>query len=125
MSESEDHPSRETLDTIDVDGHRYPIEIDHAARRFEIRIGEHVAVLPFHIVRSTLSLIHTEVPVALRHKGLADAIAHAALEYARSHSLLVKPYCPFVAAYLRRHPDYRVLVDPEFPLSDANAPTDS
>jgi predicted GNAT family acetyltransferase len=28
--------------------------------------------------------------------------------------LTVKPYCPFVAGYIRRHTEYADLVDPEF-----------
>jgi predicted GNAT family acetyltransferase len=73
-----------------------------------------VAVLRFHIKGSTLSLIHTEVPPALEGKGVASALARAGLDHAREHGMTVKPFCPFVAAYLHRHPEYQPLVDPDF-----------
>jgi predicted GNAT family acetyltransferase len=69
-----------------------------------------MAAIAFRVRGSELSLIHTEVPEALRRKGLADALAHAALEYARTHQLTVRPICPFVSSYIRRHPSYQSLV---------------
>ena len=42
--------------------------------------------------------------------GVAGKLARAALEYAREHNLSVIPRCPFVAAYIRKHPEYQSLV---------------
>jgi len=57
-----------------------------------------------------LQLIHTEVPEALRGKGMASALAQSALEWAREHQVKVDVICPYVAAYLKKHPEYSDLV---------------
>jgi predicted GNAT family acetyltransferase len=103
--------AQEQVGEVVVDGVTYPIRIDFDSSHFEIRAGGEVAFILFRLRGSTLSLIHTEVPPALQRKGLADALAKAALEYARTHSMTVKPICPFVAKYLTRHPEYQNLVD--------------
>jgi len=89
-----------------------PIEIDPDAGRLEVRAGDDVAFTQIRLRDSVLSLIHTEVPPALRGRGIADAMTRAALEYARAYGLSVRPICPFVSAYLRRYPEFQDLVDP-------------
>jgi predicted GNAT family acetyltransferase len=49
------------------------------------------------------------VPREHRGAGLASQLTVRALEYAREHGYRVRPTCPFVAAYLERHPEYRDL----------------
>lgn len=53
---------------------------------------------------------HTFVPPELRGAGRAAALTEHALRYARDHGLKVVPSCPYVASYIRRHPEYRDLV---------------
>jgi predicted GNAT family acetyltransferase len=45
---------------------------------------------------------------------MAGTLAHAALEYARSNKLTVIPVCPYVIAYLAKHPEYQSLVKGRF-----------
>jgi predicted GNAT family acetyltransferase len=100
----------ETIGEVTIDGQPHAVVKNDDADRFEIRIGEYAALLAFHIRGTVLSLNHTEVPSALRGKGLADALARTALEYAQSHRLTVNPYCPFVAKFIQRHQEYQALV---------------
>jgi len=99
------------VDEVVVNGRTRPILLNLGDSRFEIRVDEQVAFLLFRQRGTTLSLIHTEVPLALQHQGLADALARAALQYARGQSLRVKVICPFVAKYLTRHPEFQDLVE--------------
>ena len=101
----------EQIGDVAVSGQTRPIELNVDDSRFEIRMDEGVAFLLFRLRGTKLSLIHTEVPLAWQHQGLADALARAALEYARGHSLRVKVICPFVAKYLARHPEFQDVVD--------------
>jgi predicted GNAT family acetyltransferase len=94
-----------------VGGQSRPIRLNLDDSRFEISIHEQVAFLLFRLRGRKLSLIHTEVPLALQHQGLADALARAALEYARAQSLRVEVICPFVTNYLTRHPEFQDLVE--------------
>jgi predicted GNAT family acetyltransferase len=67
--------------------------------------------LRYNIVGSHIILEHTEVDPALRGRGVAGSLAKAGLEYARANNLTVIPVCPFVIAFLARHPEYQALLD--------------
>lgn len=60
-----------------------------------------------------LVLMHTWVPEGFEGKGIASALAKFALEYAKQHNLKVIVYCPYVNAYLKRHPEYQSLLVPK------------
>jgi uncharacterized protein len=83
---------------------------DPAAHRFEVRTEAGTALLTYLDHGSALELLHTEVPAAAEGHGYAGALAVAALDFARSEGKQVIPTCPFVAAYIKRHPDYQDLV---------------
>ena len=82
--------------------------------RFEASVGGKLALLTFHERHGVLALIHTEVPQELQGRHIGDALATAALDYARANGLTVKPYCQFVAHFIERHPRYADMVDPGF-----------
>lgn len=84
-----------------------------AAGRFEITDSGQLASLSYVVRQGKLYLIHTEVPTALEGRGYGSALARSALDYAEREHLRVVPRCPFVRAYLRRHPEYSVLVEGE------------
>lgn len=87
------------------------IENNEAARRFEARFPEGLAQLRYRYDREgRLVLIHTEVPPALGGRGIAGLLAKTALEFAQAKQLSIVPECPFVKAYLQRHPEYQGLV---------------
>jgi predicted GNAT family acetyltransferase len=52
--------------------------------------------------------------IAIRHEprggGIASHLTTHALDYARERGLKIVPSCPFVAAYIARHPEYRDLL---------------
>ena len=75
--------------------------------RFEIVRDGLVSVLQYRRRANDIVLIHTEVPEALRGQGIASLLARAALTAARAEGLAVVVVCPFVRAYLRRHPEMR------------------
>ena len=78
--------------------------------RFELERDGHVAYLEYNLAGKVLQLIHTEVPEAMRGKGVASTLAESALQWAREHGVKVDVICPYVAAYLKRHPEYSDLV---------------
>ena len=83
-----------------------PVIDNQAERQFELHADGGVSVLTYRITGDRIRLIHTEVPRALRGRGYADLLAHAALERAAREHLRVVPLCPFVKGYLDRHPEY-------------------
>ena len=79
-------------------------------RRFELPVGEHVAFVEYWRVGKRLHLMHTEVPAALQGRGAGSRLIQAVLERARAEGAEIVPNCPFVKAYLAKHPEYQPLV---------------
>ena len=69
-----------------------------------------VAAAYYHRRDGAIALTHTEVPPSLEGHGIGSALARFALDDARRRALVVLPYCPFIAAFLRRHTEYLDLV---------------
>lgn len=91
-------------------GKRKPSSQQVTSGRFELEHEGQVGHLEYNLAGNVLQLIHTEVPEALRGKGLASELAKSALEWAREHQVKVDVVCPSVAAYLKKHPEYADLV---------------
>ncbi len=85
---------------------------DHTdARRFELRAdGEVVGFIDYRLAGEVITLVHTEVDPAHSGQGHAATLARGALDDARARGLTVVPSCPFVAAYIDKHPAYADLV---------------
>lgn len=59
-----------------------------------------------------LRLLHTEVPASEREKGVGSEVVRAILDEIRATTeARVEPLCPFVRAWLTRHPDYADLAE--------------
>jgi predicted GNAT family acetyltransferase len=84
---------------------RNPVTHNEAKGQFEIALGSESAVLQYHRTPDSITLIHTEVPEPWRGRGLGDQLIRAALDYAHFNQLKVVPVCPFVKAYLKKHPE--------------------
>jgi len=78
--------------------------------RFEVASGALLSKLEYRLGRTTIALVHTEVPEELQGQGIGSSLVRGALAHAREAGLKVLPYCPFVAAYLERHPEYSDIV---------------
>ena len=74
------------------------------AQRFELTDGGERAFAAYRLHDGTIVFTHTEVPPARKGRGIGSALARAALEYARAEGFAVVPLCPFMASYIRRHP---------------------
>lgn len=78
--------------------------------RFEVVNGSQISKLDYRLGRDTIALVHTEVPEELSGQGIGSALVSNALQHARDNELVVLPYCPFVAAYISRHPEWADVV---------------
>ena len=80
-------------------------------RRFEATVdGELAGFLVYREKKGLLALIHTEVEERFEGRGLGGRLARFALDQARAKGLQVLPFCPFVNAWMKRHPEYVDLV---------------
>ncbi len=87
-------------------------EVQHSAAhsRYEVTIDGQRSLIQYRMRGDTIVFLHTEVPPALEGRGIAGHMARFALDDARARGLSVVPQCPFVASYIRRHPEYQDLV---------------
>ncbi|PHI20449.1 GNAT family N-acetyltransferase [Lewinellaceae bacterium SD302] len=80
-------------------------------KRFETTVDGHLGVVEYKRLGDKIALIHTGVPDEIGGRGIASQLAKYALDFARDNSLKVLPYCPFIARYIKEHPEYEDLVD--------------
>ena len=74
--------------------------------RYEIlRDGELLGEILYRTRPGAVVLVHTEVEPSAEGQGVGGRLVAGALEDIRSRGLRVVPVCPFVAAYIRRHPE--------------------
>jgi predicted GNAT family acetyltransferase len=81
-----------------------------AAGRYETEVEGEPAFVAYMLTGQNITFTHTEVPERLEGRGIASELARFVLEDARARGLEVIPLCPFISAYIRRHPAYRPLV---------------
>lgn len=80
---------------------------DRVGQRYEARIGGRVVGhTEYRRVSGRLIFVHTEVDPAMEGKGIGGRLAAGALDDVRAQGLRFSVKCPFIAAYLRRHPEY-------------------
>ncbi|MBL3686156.1 pirin [Leucobacter zeae] len=101
------HPQEDTVtdtpaETITVrhepDSHRFAVYVDDALAGFtEYRERQGGSVFDF---------VHTEVDPAFGGRGLGGTLVSRALAETTGLGKTIVPHCPFVAAWLRKHPEF-------------------
>jgi predicted GNAT family acetyltransferase len=89
-----------------------------AELRYEaVANGELLGEIRYRTEPGVVVLVHTEVAPSAEGIGIGSRLVEEALDDIRARGLHVVPLCPFVAAYIRRHPDHADLVgtDPATP----------
>ena len=87
--------------------HAEPTVLDVAeSSRFEIHVDGRLAGFAEYRMKSPQLIVftHTEIDDAFEGRGLGSTLVRAALDAARDRGLAVRPDCPFVRAYIARHP---------------------
>lgn len=77
-----------------------------AHSRYELDTEHGIAVAVYSVQGDQAIFTHTEVPSAEEGKGIATRLVRAALDDTRQRGLKIVPACSFVAAFMRRHPEY-------------------
>lgn len=85
------------------DDHRFEIQVDGAAAGFAV----------YHVRGGRYFFVHTEIDEAYGGRGLGSSLARGALDAVRERGAKVLPLCPFIGAWIDKHPDYADLVDAE------------
>ena len=78
--------------------------------RFELTVEGQRAEAYYTLEGKGLTVTHTDVPQVLSGRDVGARLIKGALDQARTRGLKVKATCPFVSAYLGKHPEYGDLV---------------
>ena len=85
-----------------------PVQVVHdaIAREFFTEVAGSRPVLQYHLANGLMTIVHTGVPPALSHRGIAAELTRTALEFARAQGWKVEPSCSFARAYMAKHGEY-------------------
>jgi uncharacterized protein len=76
-------------------------------RRFEALVGDRVAgFITYRSTEETVDLQHTVVRPEYEGQGVGSLLVRTTLEQIRDAGKRLIPTCPFVQAYLERHPEW-------------------
>ncbi|HEX9929294.1 MAG TPA: GNAT family N-acetyltransferase [Pyrinomonadaceae bacterium] len=78
--------------------------------RFEIDLDGKTALIDYSEQNGVVAMTHTEVPQEFEGKGVGSKLVKGALDLVKNENKRIRPLCTFVAAYIKRHPEYESLV---------------
>jgi uncharacterized protein len=80
--------------------------------RFELPLENEAAVAYYQVADDgKIELTHTEVPSHLKGQGIGSKLAQGVFEILRARGAKVAVRCPFMTAYVDRHPEYAQLLN--------------
>jgi predicted GNAT family acetyltransferase len=99
----------ETVDDVRVVDNR-------SEHRYEARLGERVVGFSeYRPAGQRLIFTHTIVDPEFEGRGIGSQLAAEALDDVRRRGMTLTAHCPFISAYLERHPEYADLIAPKPP----------
>lgn len=91
-----------------------PLHKNEDKKRFEIEVNKHFAFIEYRENQHQISLIHTEAEPELAGIGAAAAVVEKTLTYIQESGKKLLPFCPYVFAYIKKHPEWKSIVDKSF-----------
>jgi len=79
-------------------------------KRYEFLLPEHTPRIEYIRTKDKIYLTHTEVPLELGGQGIGSELVRQVLGDIKKKDLTLIPLCPFVAGYIKEHPQWRQLV---------------
>lgn len=87
------------------------VVVNEDAGRYEIQVdGETAGFSQFRVKGTVATFPHTEISPEYEGQGLASTLIRHALDDMRARGMTVVPRCPFVRAFIEKHPEYQDLV---------------
>ena len=85
--------------------------VDNRERhRFELEVEGVIAFASYEREDGIVTFTHTIVPAKLQGRGIGSKLIKGALAVVRAEGLKVAPECPFVRAYIEKHPEQQDLL---------------
>jgi predicted GNAT family acetyltransferase len=83
---------------------------NRSEQEFELIVDGARAVAAYQLEGERIVFTHTVVPEEIEGRGVGGKLVRGALDLVRDRGLKVVPQCPFVAAWIGKHPEYRDLL---------------
>lgn len=98
----------------DSEGHVLSVIHRPERNRYELHDNDNTIGYSIYGRRPNHQIVftHTEVDAAYAGQGLGAQLTRFALDDVRASGGRIVPLCPYVTAYLRKHPEYADIVDP-------------
>ena len=87
-----------------------PVRNNTALGRFEQDVGGGVSFATYRLSPRAITIMHTEVPAAMRGSGVGSQFIRRVLEEVRAQGLKVVPQCSFVRAFMTKNPEFNDLL---------------
>ncbi len=95
-----------------VDGTSISIADEPAANRYVARAGSVlVGFVEYRRIGGRIVFLHTKVPPEFEGRGIASTLARHVLDQAREDGTRVTIKCPYLRAFVERHPEYAAASD--------------
>lgn len=83
------------------DQHRFVVEVE----------GNVAGVANYRVHDGRYVFTSTRVEDEYEGQGVGSTLARSALDELRERGVAIVPLCPFIAAWIERHPEYADLID--------------
>jgi uncharacterized protein len=83
------------------------VQHDEKERKFYALVEGREAVIGYAKAGGVYNLLHTFVPEELRGHGVAEQLVQGTLDQIKAQGAKFIATCPFVQAFLKRHPEYQ------------------
>ncbi|MCF6780625.1 N-acetyltransferase [Pseudomonas stutzeri] len=85
----------------DEDQQRYVLEIE----------GQALGFAQYRAEGKRMVFTHTEVDDSLSGQGMGSLLVRESLDDARRRGMGIVPVCEFIAAYVKKHPDWNDIIE--------------
>lgn len=90
---------------------KYKLVNNKEAKRYEYHIDGFRPHVEYRIKDDVIALTHTRIPEELRGQGIGSMLVKDVLDDVAEKNLKVIPICAFVASYIKKHPQYKRLLE--------------
>ena len=80
------------------------------ANRYELDLEGVTATADYRMGSTIVTITYTEVPPAMRGRGIGAILSRRVLEHIRAEGLKVIPRCGYFAGFIREHPEFHDLL---------------
>lgn len=94
----------------------YELKENIESKYYFIEAENKIAKIEYIKTKDKIYLPHTEVPRELNGKGIGSALAKLVLEKIKKDKLTLVPLCPFVAMYIKKHPEWKEIVSKDIKI---------